>query len=108
MDASFTLADLQKIIANRAKTKDGSSYTASLVEAGMGRAAKKLGEEAVEAVVAAMEQDRSALIAESADLLYHLAVVWHMMTIEPEDVLLELERRTSQSGLAEKAARSHG
>jgi len=104
----FDLNHLQNIIADRAEVDDGSSYTASLVAAGMGRAAKKLGEEAVEVVIAAMEQDKNALICESADLIYHLCVVWHMASLKPEDVLRELERRTSQSGLEEKAARSHG
>jgi len=102
----FDLNHLQRIIAARAGVGDGSSYTASLVSAGMGRAAKKLGEEAVETVIAAMENDKAALIAESADLLYHLAVVWHMATIEVEDVLGELARRTHQSGLEEKVSRS--
>jgi len=108
MSSSFTLDDLQKIITARAMVKDGSSYTASLIEAGMERCAKKLGEEAVEVVIAALSQDKDALIAESADLLYHLSVVWHKAGIEQGDVLRELERRTSQSGLAEKAARTHG
>jgi len=104
---TFTLEDLQKIIAERGKVGDGSSYTASLVRAGMSRAAKKMGEEAVETVIAAIEQDRAGLICESADLIYHLGVVFHMMSVEWGDVLRELERRTSQSGLAEKASRAH-
>jgi len=105
----FDLTTLQRIIAQRATVRDGSSYTASLVTAGIGRAAKKLGEEAVETVIAAIEQDRAALIGESADLLYHLGVVWHIAAITPEDILHELENRTAQSGLEEKAARMrHG
>jgi len=105
MSMVFNMDDLQKIIAARAKTCDGSSYTASLVTAGHQRAAKKLGEEAVEVVIAAIEQDKIGLISESADLLYHLGVVWHMASIEPADVFRELARRTSQSGLEEKASR---
>jgi len=108
MSTSFSLNDLQKIIARRAEARDGTSYTASLVTTGINRAAKKLGEEAVETVIAAIAQDKADLIAESADLLYHLGVVWHMADITPKDVLHELERRTHQSGLAEKAARPHG
>jgi len=105
---AFDLNSLQKRIADRACVDDGSSYTASLVRAGSPRAAKKLGEEAVEVVIAALLQDKAGLIAESADLLYHLSVVWHIADIAPEDVLQELARRTSQSGLEEKAARGHG
>jgi len=106
MNTSFNLNDLALIIANRAEARDNTSYTASLVTAGIERAAKKLGEEAVEVVIAALTQTPKDLIAESADLLYHLGVVWHMKGIAPEDVLRELESRTGQSGLAEKVART--
>ena len=69
---TFTLADLEAIVAARAKASPDESWTAKLLAAGPERAAKKLGEEAVEAVIAAVKGDRDELIAESADLLYHL------------------------------------
>jgi len=103
---AFDLKDLTALIAHRADARDGSSYTASLVAAGMERAAKKLGEEAVESVIAAMSGEKPALIGESADLIYHLCVVWHMAGIACDDVMAELERRTRMSGLQEKASRS--
>jgi len=103
---AFELRDLTALVAHRADTRDGSSYTASLVAGGMEKAAKKLGEEAVESVIAAIAGKKPALIAESADLIYHLCVVWHMAGITYNEVMAELERRTKMSGLQEKAARS--
>lgn len=102
---SFTLADLEKIVAARAKASPEESWTAKLIAAGPERAAKKLGEEAVEAVIAAVKGDRDELIAESADLLYHLLVVLLSRDVALQDVLSQLEARTARSGLAEKAAR---
>jgi phosphoribosyl-ATP pyrophosphohydrolase len=101
----FTLDDLAAIISARAKASAAGSYTKSLLDSGPSRAAKKLGEEAVEAVIAAIEGDRQALTRESADLIYHLLVVLHQNGIPLDDVCAELERRTAQSGHAEKAAR---
>ena len=101
----FTLDDLAAIISARANASAAASYTKSLLDAGTARAAKKLGEEAVEVVIAAMEGDAQAITRESADLLYHLLVVLHQSGVSLEDVCAELERRTSQSGHAEKAAR---
>lgn len=102
---TFTLADLEKIVATRAASGDANSWTAKLFAAGMEKAAKKLGEEAVETVIAAVARDDKGLVSESADLLYHLLVVWRIAGIPLDDVLAELERRTAQSGVAEKAAR---
>jgi phosphoribosyl-ATP pyrophosphohydrolase len=102
----FTLDDLEHIIAERAAATDGSSYTASLVSKGVGKAAQKLGEEAVETVIAAVSGDRGGVVTESADLLYHLLVVWKISGVELSTVLAELERRTAQSGLQEKAGRT--
>lgn len=102
---SFTLEDLEKIVANRAAAGADVSYTAKLLEAGAGRTAKKFGEEAVEAVIAAIENDRQGLVSESADVLYHLLVMLHGRNIALRDVLNELKRRTAQTGLEEKAAR---
>jgi phosphoribosyl-ATP pyrophosphohydrolase len=101
----FSLDDLAAIISARANASTTASYTRSLLDAGKARAAKKLGEEAVEVVIAAMEGDAQAITRESADLLYHLLVVLHQSGISLDDVYAELERRTGQSGHAEKAAR---
>lgn len=101
----FTLTDLETILAKRAKAPADESYTASLIAAGMPKAARKLGEEAVESIVAALEGDREELTKEAADVLYHLLVVLRIADIPLEQVLAELARRTGQSGLAEKAAR---
>ena len=102
---TFTLADLERIVAARAAADPSESWTAKLAAAGQGKAAKKLGEEAVETVIAAIEGDRAALTGEAADLLYHLMVVLKIGGVALQDVLGELERRTGQSGLAEKASR---
>lgn len=102
---SFTLFDLERLIAERADGDPAVSYTAKLKARGMAQATKKLGEEAVEAVIAALQQDRPELIKESADVLYHLLVVLHMAGIDVQDVLNELETRTARSGIEEKAAR---
>jgi phosphoribosyl-ATP pyrophosphohydrolase len=72
----------------------------------MDRAAKKLGEEAVETVIAAVRKDEDGLVSESADLLYHWLVVLALAGIPVSRVMAELERRTAQSGLAEKASRA--
>ncbi|WGJ13460.1 phosphoribosyl-ATP diphosphatase [Methylocapsa sp. D3K7] len=102
---SFTLEDLAAIIAARANASATASYTKSLLDGGPARAAKKLGEEAVETVIAAVQGDAEALTRESADLLYHLLVVLHQRGISLADVCAELEHRTGRSGHAEKAAR---
>ena len=82
------------------------SYTAELFARGRGRIAQKLGEEAVESVVALLGPDPRSLIGESADLLYHLAVAWAEAGITPDEVWAELARREGQGGLEEKAART--
>lgn len=104
--SAFTLADLETIVAARARSGASDSWTAKLYKAGMERAAKKLGEEAVETVIAAVSSDKAALVSESADLLYHWLVVMAVAELSVADVMAELERRTAQSGLAEKAART--
>ncbi|MEC8530599.1 MAG: phosphoribosyl-ATP diphosphatase [Pseudomonadota bacterium] len=100
-----TIERLYKTIAGRVDWDPDSSYTAQLLKNGNEKIAQKLGEEAVEAVVAAVANDRDAIIRESADLLYHLLVTWVNSGIAPEHVIAELERREGVSGLAEKAAR---
>ncbi|RWX74608.1 phosphoribosyl-ATP diphosphatase [Neorhizobium lilium] len=103
--SEFSLNDLEAIVAARAKASPDTSWTAKLVAAGQAKAAKKLGEEAVETVIAALSQDRKDLVAESADLIYHLLVVLNIAAVPLQDVLNELQRRTGQSGLQEKASR---
>jgi phosphoribosyl-ATP pyrophosphohydrolase len=103
--SKFSLQDLAAIIAERAGASADSSYTKSLLDGGPARAAKKMGEEAIEAVIAAIEGEREALVSESADLLYHLLVVLHARGIALSEVLAELERRTARSGHEEKASR---
>jgi phosphoribosyl-ATP pyrophosphohydrolase len=103
--SEFSLADLESIVAQRARSGDPESWTAKLFAGGMERAAKKLGEEAVETVIAALGTDTRALVSESADLLYHWLVVLAIADIPLSDVMAELERRTGQTGIREKAAR---
>ena len=103
--SGFSLADLERIVAERSKASPDESWTAKLVAAGQPKAAKKLGEEAIEAVMAAVTGDRDNLTYEAADVLYHLLVVLKIAEIPVENVMAELERRTAQSGLKEKASR---
>ncbi len=103
--SDFTLSDLETIIANRATSGDPESWTARLVGKGMNKAAQKLGEEAVETVIAATGKDNQGLVSESADLLYHWLVVLHIAGIPLSDVMAELESRTARSGIAEKSGR---
>jgi phosphoribosyl-ATP pyrophosphohydrolase len=102
----FTLADLEKRVHERAKASASDSYTRALLDKGVDHCAKKLGEEAVEAVLAAVQNDKSRLIAETADLLYHLLVVLAARGVTLAEVEAALEQRTRQSGHAEKASRA--
>ena len=102
----FALETLAEIVARRAEADADSSYTRSLLDKGVARCAKKFGEEATEAVIAAVAEDDAALTAEAADVLYHLLVVLRARKIPLGAVMAELERRTAQSGHAEKAARA--
>ena len=104
-DDDFTLGDLALIIAERARSGDANSYTAKLMAAGVPRIAKKFGEESVEAVIAALGDEDAAVISETADVLYHLLVLLEARGIPLAAVMAELEQRTAQSGLAEKASR---
>lgn len=101
----FSLADLAKIIAERGRSGDPDSYTAKLLGEGVERCAKKFGEEAFEVALAAVSLDSKALTAEAADVLYHLLVMLEAGGVSLNEVLSELQRRTAQSGLAEKASR---
>jgi phosphoribosyl-ATP pyrophosphohydrolase len=101
----FNLEILAAIIAERARDGGDQSYTRKLLDEGIEKCAKKLGEEATETVVAALSSDKKAVIGESADLLYHLLVVLEARGVKLDEVYAELERRTGQSGLEEKATR---
>ncbi len=103
---SDTLARLEQVIGDRAKASPTESYVASLAARGLPVIARKLGEEAVEAVVAALAGDEDELIGEAADVLFHLLVLLAQKGIALEKVLAELERREGTSGLVEKASRS--
>ena len=99
------LERLFTLIESRKGGDPAASYTAKLLADGKGRAAKKLGEEATETVIAAMAGTSAELVRESADLLYHLLVLWAAAGVEPNEVWAELARREGTSGHAEKAAR---
>jgi phosphoribosyl-ATP pyrophosphohydrolase len=100
IDRLFAIIDARK--AATAET----SYTACLLQAGVCRCAKKFGEESVEAALAAATGDRAGTIAESADVLYHLLVLWAAAGVTPGEVYAALSARESRTGLEEKASRS--
>lgn len=103
-DALHRLADV--IAARKAAADPTASHTARLLAKGPGHCARKFGEEAIEAIVAASERDREALTLECADALFHMLVMLAANDVEFAEVLAELERREGVSGVAEKAARS--
>lgn len=103
---SGTLERLEATIAARRAADPESSYVAKLNARGLEKIAQKLGEEAVEAVIAAMAGDRKGLVGEAADLLFHLLVLLDRQGIPLSEVLAELDRREGVSGIAEKASRS--
>ena len=93
-------------IASRKGADPSQSYTAKLLAGGVEKCAKKFGEEATEAVIAAIQKDKTELAKESADVLYHLAVLWAVSGLTPDDVYAVLKAREGTSGLEEKASRS--
>lgn len=98
---------LEQVIADRLAAGDaGSSYVANLAAKGLPKVAQKVGEEAVETVIAALEQGDGALIGEAADLVFHLTLLLKLRGLGLDDVAAELARRHGMSGLAEKAKRS--
>ena len=101
----FTIQDLAATIDARAASGGDASYTRKLLDRGTDHCAKKLGEEAVETVIAAIENNRTNLIAESADLIFHLLVLLKSRDIKLSEVEDALAGRTQVSGLEEKAAR---
>jgi len=103
--SAAVLEELFAVIDSRKGADPTSSYTAKLFGKGRAHIAKKFGEEAVETVIAATGQDKAAVISESADVLYHLLVLWADRGVSPSDVYAELERRKGTSGLEEKKKR---
>ena len=96
---------LYLVIDSRKGADPDTSYTARLFSRGRAQIAKKLGEEAVEALIEGIKGDRPKLVAESADLLYHLLTLWAATNVRPKAVWTELARREGLSGIAEKASR---
>jgi len=99
------LERLWRVIESRRGADPDTSYTAELFARGNAKIAQKLGEEAVEAVIEGVRGDRAALVGESADLFYHLLVLWAALGVSPADVAGELARREGTSGIAEKKGR---
>jgi phosphoribosyl-ATP pyrophosphohydrolase len=102
---AYTLHDLAARVKERARASADISYTRKLLDKGVAHCAKKLGEEAVETALAAVAEDRERVIAEAADLLYHLLVVLEARDVALSEVEAALARRTGMSGLEEKASR---
>ena len=102
---SDTIDKLFATIASRKGADPSQSYTAKLLAAGVEKCARKFGEEATETVIAAIQRDKTELAKESADVLYHLMVLWAVSGITPEEVYTVLKSREGQSGLEEKASR---
>lgn len=101
----FTVQDLERRVQDRAKASADQSYTRKLLDRGVAHCAKKLGEEAIETALAAVGEDRERLIAEAADLVYHLIVVLQARGVALADVEAALAERAARSGLDEKASR---
>jgi phosphoribosyl-ATP pyrophosphohydrolase len=102
---AFTLENLDARVAARAAASPAESYTAKLLARGIEKCAQKLGEEAVEAAIAAVAGKPDELAKEASDVLYHLLVLLRASGVPLATVMAELESRTGQSGLAEKASR---
>ena len=105
MPKRFTLTELEKRVRVRAQASAKDSYTRALLDKGVGHCAKKLNEEAFETGLAAVQERKNRVVAEAADLLYHLLVVLQARDVTLGEVEAELGKRTRQSGLQEKASR---
>jgi phosphoribosyl-ATP pyrophosphohydrolase len=105
MAADDTLERLYKLVLDRRKADPDKSYIARRLQQGTAKIAQKVGEEAVETVIAAMRKDKKELIGESADLLFHWLMLLADAGVPPSDVMAELKRREGISGLDEKANR---
>jgi len=99
------LDQLYETIVSRKGADPKESYTASLFDEGIGKMTRKIGEESTEIIIAALRETPQHVISESADLLYHLLILWAEQGIRPEDVMGELESRTGQTGIEEKESR---
>jgi phosphoribosyl-ATP pyrophosphohydrolase len=99
---SDAMTRLHAAVMARRHGNPDTSRTAKLFAAGRAKMAQKLGEEAIEVAIDAARKDRDGVIRESADLLYHLVVLWAAMGIGPDDVWAEIERRENAQGIAEK------
>lgn len=104
--AGHPLERLYQTIHSRKGADPDSSYTARLMAKGPIKLAQKVGEEAIETAIEGVLGDRKKLVAESADLFYHLLALWAVRNVKPQQIWDELARREGQSGLAEKAART--
>ena len=102
---SNVLDQLYSVIQNRKVDNPETSYTAELISQGMPKIVQKVGEEAVEVITAALVENENKVIKESADLLYHLLVLWAQKGVTPENVWNELRRREGTSGISEKTSR---
>ena len=103
----MTLEELEALISTRATASPEDSWTAKLLSQGRDKVAEKMGEEAIETVIEAVKGNRAGLTCEAADLLFHLLVVLHANEVKVSEVMAELERRQSRSGIAEKASRQN-
>ena len=99
---------LYRVIVSRKNGDPAASHTARLFARGPAKIAQKFGEESVEAVIEGAHGKRKALVMESADVVYHLLVMWAARGVKPVDIWKELERREGRSGIAEKASRKNG
>ena len=106
-DQSVILEDIYRVILDRKANPSDSSYTASLLQKGIDKILKKVGEESAEVLIASKGGDRDQVVYETADLMFHLLVMLAHHDIPPEAVYAELRRRFGVSGIAEKASRPH-
>ncbi len=106
--SSEVLERLYAVIESRKGADEASSYTAKLFAGGAAEISRKVGEEAVETITAALSEGDDKVVAESADLLYHLLVLWADKGIKPADIWAELARREGVSGIEEKKSRDQG
>jgi phosphoribosyl-ATP pyrophosphohydrolase len=102
------LDHLNRVVESRKGADPATSYTAKLFAKGPNKIAQKVGEEATEVIIAALAEGPDKVVSESADLLYHLSVLWAQTGVSPDDVWAELARRFGTSGLEEKAGRAPG
>ncbi len=103
--SQFSLEKLATVIGQRSQSNDDNSYTRLLISKGIEHCSKKFGEEVVELIMATVQGDKKQTVRESADVLYHFLVMLEASDVDFDEVMAELESRTRQSGLEEKASR---